>query len=238
MSTGSRIPRDIETFADYMEATDNRQLAIDPATTNPRFQNWTWTPAQSTDWTDFRDRSDALWALYENKAMRRTVNTENFYILIDEVVAYDQLHKLLDKITTAAMPPAVVDDFEIFNVVRGTPLADSTPTVSDVIPPQPHIHVKEVTHLSHLLEVTNPAHTGPGKGPGIKDIQVWRALVAGGAAEPDASAYTQIGDAERGRFTSTFEEGDKRKDAYYKARMKGTNGKYGLFCAAISETII
>jgi hypothetical protein len=166
------------------------------------------------------------------------VDTENFHILIDEVVAYDQEHKLLDKITTAAMPPAVVNDFEIFNVLRGTPLADSTPTNSDAIPPQPHVHIKEVTHLTHLLEVTNPEHTGLGRGPGIKDIQVWRAIVAGGSPEPDASAYTQIGDAERGRFTSTFEEGDKRKDAWYKARMKGTNGKYGLFCAAVSETII
>jgi hypothetical protein len=40
MSTGARIPRDIETFADYMESTDNYQLAIDPATTLPRFKNW------------------------------------------------------------------------------------------------------------------------------------------------------------------------------------------------------
>jgi hypothetical protein len=146
-SQGSRIPRDIETFADYMEATDNRQLATDPSTLAVRHLNWGWTPAHSGDWTDFRDRSDALWALYENKAMRRTVDTENFYILIDEVVAYDKEHKLLDKISIALMPPAVTEDFEIFNVVRGTPLADTTPTVSDVTPPQPHIHIKEITHM-------------------------------------------------------------------------------------------
>jgi hypothetical protein len=128
--------------------------------------------------------------------------------------------------------------FETFNVKRGTPLADTTPTDSSIIPGQPDIKIAEVKHLTHVLDVTNPAHSGFGKGPGIKDIQVWRALVAGGAPEPDASAYTQAGDAERGKFTSTFTDADKRKDAWYKARMHGTNGKYGEFCTAMMQTVI
>jgi hypothetical protein len=237
-SEGTRIPRDPAKFLAYMVNTDDWQLSIDPATSAPRFQNWGWTPAESTAWTDFRDRAVVLNTDYATVAKRSTDLLNKIKILLDEVVDYEQDNKLLDRMSVKKIPPAAVEDFEKFNVVRGTVLADTTATTSDATPPQPHVHIKEVTHLTHLLEVTNPDHDGPGRGPGIKEIQVWRALVAGGAPEPDASAYTQIGDAERGRFTSTFEEGDKRKDAYYKARMKGTNGKYGLFCAAVSETVI
>jgi hypothetical protein len=238
MKEKPRIAREIAKFFTYMQNTDNRQLEIDPSTTNPRWQNWGWNAAQSSDWTDFRDRSDALYILWSVEEMRRKDDTNNFNLLIDEVVAYDKEHKLLNKIANSAMPPTVLADFEIFNVVRGTPLEDTTPTVSNEIPGQPDFDIRDVQHLVHIVEVHNPENTGFGKGEGIRNIEVWRAVVPAGAVAPDANAYVYVGDASRGLFRSEFTGDQKRMDAYYKGRMVTTSGKRGAFCTPVSETVI
>jgi hypothetical protein len=234
----TRVPREIKEFYDYMQATDDRQIEIDPITTNPRFQNWNWTAAHSGAWTDFRDRSDALYDLWKVKALRRQDDTNNFNLLIEEVLAYDKLHKLLNKIADSTMPPTVLADFETFKVKRGTPLEDTTPTVSEEIPLEPNVDIRDVQHLVHIVEVRNPAHSGYGKGEGIGEMQVWRAVVTGGAPEPDANAYVYVGKAKRGLYRSEFSDTQKRMDAYYKARMESTAGKVGAFSNPVSETII
>jgi hypothetical protein len=238
MKEKPRIPREIKPFFTYMQNTDNRQLAIDPSTLAARHLGWGWTPAQSTDWTDFRDRSDALYAVWSVEGLRRKDDTNNYNLLIDEVVAYDKEHKLLNKIANSAMPPTVLADFETFNIKRDTPLEDSTPTVSSEIPGEPDFDIRDVQHLVHIIKVDNPESTGFGKGDGIRNIEVWRAIVPGGAVAPDANAYVYVGDASRGLFRSEFTGDQKRMDAYYKGRMVSTSGKRGAFCNPVSETVI
>ena len=79
---------------------------------------------------------------------------------------------------------------------------------------------------------------GLGKGKGIKDIQVYRALVAAGAPEPDADKYLYIGDSLRGYINSVFTDGQVRMDAWYKACLESTNRTKGPFCVAIKATVI
>ena len=68
----TRIPRKIKEFEDYINSTDDRQLAIDPATTQPYFKGYGWTAAESTDWTAFRTTSNALYAKWKYKETLRT----------------------------------------------------------------------------------------------------------------------------------------------------------------------
>jgi hypothetical protein len=131
-------------------------------------------------------------------------------------------------------------DWLIFNVKKGTALEDKTKTpAEDPGTKVPGLSISEVGHLYHVLTITNPdAPTSKAKPKGIKDIQVYRALVADGAPAPADSDYEYIGDASRGRFISEFDSADVKKIAWYKARYENTLGKTGNFCNPESETVI
>ncbi|MBI3500963.1 MAG: hypothetical protein HY063_04135 [Bacteroidetes bacterium] len=237
-SPGSRIPRDIAHFVPYMDDTDDYQQANDPNTSQPRFQNWNWSGGNSNDWHNFRTKADQLFLQYNNKKFRNSDVTEKLHKLIEKVVAYDQQEHLLDKIAATKIPPADIADFEHFHIKRGTIVADETPSrVADGMG-TPTVTIKKTEHLSHTLGIANAAHKTKGKGKHIKDVQVWRALVAASAPEPDDDAYKYIGDAKRGSFKSEFEQKDVRKDAWYKARYKNTQGKFGNFSESKMESVI
>jgi hypothetical protein len=234
----TRILRDIPGFADYIVKTDNRQLDIDPVTTNPRFQNWGWTPAESTAWTGFRTATDPLWAIYDSDTLRNKDAKEQINLIIKQAVAYDKEHKLLDKIGITPVPPATLLDFEIFRVIRGTPLADIVPTISDEDLGKPLVSIHKIDHLKHVLKITPEIDGSHGVVNRIKDMEVYRAIVAPDAPEPTPDKYEYMGDAKRRRFTSEFADGDFRKDVWYKARIEGTNGKKYTFSKPFRETIV
>jgi hypothetical protein len=237
MPDRSRIPRDIKRFAPYMQSTDKYQLTIDPSTMNPNYLRWKWTAAHSAAWSGFRQRADEYFAQYNTKAFRNDDVTKKLHLLRKEVAAYDKKHHLLNRISIYAGPSAPLTDFEIFRVKRGTPL-ERKQTHSHVDPPVPVVSVREIQHLTHRLRIANPAHSGRGRGDKIKYIQVWMAITEAGAKEPPASAYQYIGDADYGFYVSMLEQKHNRKDAWYKARMKTTRGKYGLFSRAVCAPII
>jgi hypothetical protein len=234
----TRISREVNSFADYMDITDDRQLEVNPITTNPRWQDWGWTLTESGQWTIFRTKCDALYNVYKQDAFRNDDVRNNLKQLIKDVVAYDKEHKLLDKISITPVPPAEIADFEKFNVKRGTPLADTTPTQSDVELGQPDIDIRTVKHLEHFLDVMPEDIGNPVVAGNIKNIEVWRAVVAAGTPEASPDQFTYVGDAKRRIFKSTFTDDQKRKDAHYKARIKGKNGKYYGFSKVVVETII
>jgi len=243
----SRIPRDITHFVQYMNDTDDWQLLTDPATGNPRWQNWGWTATDSGKWTAFRNKADTLFAKYSNKKFREADITEKLHLLIKDVVEYDHLEKLLDSIGATKMPPAVLDDYEHFRIKRGTVVADATPTrVADSMG-EPAIVLKKTLHLMHLLAISNPEHETKGRGKHIKEVQVWRAIVAAAivpvpvpreSSAPDDDAYRYVGEALRGTYKSEFSTADEGKTAWYKARYKNTQGKLGDFSPALSVKIM
>ncbi|MBI3501743.1 MAG: hypothetical protein HY063_08105 [Bacteroidetes bacterium] len=246
MAQTARIPRDIVHFVPYMDDTDTYQLSIDPSTGNPRWQNWGWTAADSAAWTGFRNKADTLFAKYNNKKFREGDVTEKLHLLITGVggvVEYDQKEKLLDSIAATPIPPADIADFEHFHVKKGTVIADATPTrVADGMG-EPAIVMKKTEHLSHTLGITNPAHKGKGKGKHIKEVQVWRAIMASAtatapAAIPTDDDYKYVGEAKRGSYKSEFATADVGKTCWHKARYKNTQGKFGDFCKAIDAPIV
>jgi len=234
----TRIPREINKFATYMGVTDDRQLETNPITTQPRWKDWGWVLTESGQWTLYRTTCDTLYNVYKQDAFRNDDVKNNLKQLIKDVVAYDKEHKLLDKISITSLPPAEMADFEIFNVKRGTPLADTTPSQSDVELGQPDIDIRSVKHLEHFLDVMPMDKGTRGVTNNIKNIEVWRAVVAAGTAEASPEQFTYVGDVKRKIFKSTFTDDQKRKDAHYKARIKGKNGKYYGFSKVVVETII
>jgi hypothetical protein len=234
----TRISREINKFATYMGVTDDRQLEIDPVTTNPRWQNWEWKLAESGQWTLFRTTCDGLYNVYKQDAFRNDDVKNQLKQLIKDVVAYDKEHKLLDKISITPVPPAEIADFEKFNIKRGTPLEDTTPTQSDVELGQPDITVKEIKNLEHFLKVLPMDRGSRPVANHIKSIEVWRAIVAGGTAEARPEQFTYVGDVKRNLFKSTFTDDQKRMDAHYKARIKGKNGKVYGFSSVVVKTIV
>src|SRR5438874_1719958 len=100
----TRIPRDILKIVGYMRITDDWQLSIDPATTNPRWQNWGWKAADSAAWTDFRTIGDGYWTTYETPETRDTDTKNRLVKLVRDIVKYDDDNRLLNKISDTPVP--------------------------------------------------------------------------------------------------------------------------------------
>ena len=240
MADGSRINRDIKGFVPYMNDTDDYQKATDPATGGFRYLNWGWSAAQSTQWTAYRTLADSLFGKYNNKNIRNTDTTNKLHKLIDDVVLYDQQNKLLDKIAAANMPPAILTDFEMFNVKRGTVLA-SPGSLRTVDPGMkaPLLTLKKTAHLLHQLHVANPDNPkSVAKPKGIKEIMFYRATAAQGAAAPADGAYTYIGDVKRGKYVANYTTTDVGTVAYYKVRYKTKSGVFGAFSLVLIVVIM
>ena len=236
MEQRTRIPRSIDAFVIFMNNTDDYQKAIDPKTGLARYLNWGWTDDESLEWTGFRENADTYYGQYSNKDQRNTDVTNNLYEVIDEVVAYDQEHHLLDKISITPLSPALLSDYETFHVKKGTPLASTSRTVKLPLPGigAPILTIKKTSHLLHQLHVTNPDKPkSVAKPKGIKEIQVYRATTALNATAPADSDYEYIGDIKRGSYISNFESTHVGMMAYYKVRYKSTTGVLGPFSIVI-----
>ncbi|MBI3502379.1 MAG: hypothetical protein HY063_11350 [Bacteroidetes bacterium] len=257
--SNSRIPTTIDLFHKYIIDTDDLQLSIDPNTNNPVYQNWGWTAAESAAWTAFRTKDNALYKKYSVKKLRNSDITEKLNLNRKDCLKYDHDkdtgHHLLDKIALSGS----VSDCETFKVKRGTVLQDATLTrVAEPGSKEAGIVVREIGHLFHKLAIVNiDKSKKKGREKGIKEIEIWRALVKPPAppanqnanqppqpmpvqnpnAEPDDSQYVHVGEAKRGLYLSTFESSDVGSTAWYKARMKNTRGEKGNFSKAVSAPV-
>jgi len=236
-----RIPRKIKEFDDYISATDDRQLAINPDTTEPYYKLYGWTDAESEAWTAFRTASNGLYGKYKNKKTDRTTQvTEDAGLNITACIKYDnhpvEGHFLLDNVAKNGS----TTDWLLFNVKRGTALQDTVGTPSaDIGTKEPQINITDIGHLFHKLTFTNPDAPGSKAKPdGIKDIQIYYALTPADAPEPALSAYQYHGDFTRGHAIINFTAAEVKKVAWYIARYESTKGEKGSFCIAVSATII
>ena len=132
------------------------------------------------------------------------------------------------------------EDWLIFNVKRGTALKDTVRTpAADTGTKKPQIDLTEIGHLFHKLTFTNPDASGSRAKPaGIKDIQVYYAVMPDDVTIPKDSDYQYWGDFKRGHAIINHPSGDVKKTAWYKARYETSTGEKGEFCVAVSGTII
>jgi hypothetical protein len=243
MAAGTRIPREPEKFAPYMDSTDNLQLSTDTATNQPFYKDWGWTQAQSAQWTAYRKQSDALFVVYSNKKLSNTENKEAIRILIDTVEKYDHDpimgNHLLDRIALSGS----VNDCTTFKVKRGTPLVLKTADKAGPLPGAliPVITVRENTEGEHKLAVRNPKTPKSRAIPkGMKFCKVYRYI--GTAAPTNISQYQFIVNAKRGLAISEFAalglNANVKLWAWYIARYESTKGVLGNASAALKVGIL
>ena len=252
-----RIPSAAAEFATYMDGADNLQLATGNPTTTKKWQNWGWTAAQSTQWTAYRNQSDALYLQWADKNHNNTDITDQMKVLIKAVKKFDNdpitgAH-LLDKIALNG----TLSDCATFKVKRGTALAavshQGSATARNVggvavgtgaSAEKPVLAITKYDVGEHQLSVTNPdtpkSHALPA---GIKFAKVYRFI---GTAAPTAiSQYVFVANASRGSALSSFADADLAPFAagtvlyaWYIARYESTKGVLGDACGAIRAQIL
>jgi hypothetical protein len=160
--------------------------------------------------------------------------------VIDNMVKFDQVHHLLDRIACTPMPPALNTDFNVFKIKKGTPLADVALTRA-ALPgiKAPNVTVKNVIPGAIQLHVTNPYKPKSVARPkGMKETEVWMAKVPLKSVAPADTAYVYVGEVKRGKYIGTFADTDIGFVAFFKARYKNTHGEHSPFSPPVSSTII
>ncbi|MGD0712207.1 MAG: hypothetical protein ABR968_13620 [Bacteroidales bacterium] len=240
MPDRSRIPRNTEGFVHYLDYTDEYQKDIDPATGNPRYENWGWTAFESAQWTQFRTDTDRLYAVWTDTKLRSDSISNELRLQIINTVSYDHEHHLLDRIAVSPMPPVSITDFNVFNIKKGTPLEDDAKTPASSPGMQaPSLFVRHVISGAIQLYVSNPDKPRSVAIPkGIKEIEVWQAEAPFKGDEPTSKDYTYVGGARYGKYIALFTGADTGNVAYFKARYKNSRGEHGPYSVVVSSLII
>ena len=165
--------------------------------------------------------------LYGNKKSQRTSEvTEDLKKIITDAVAYDKLHRLYNRI--ASNPEATTADCIAFNILQGTPLAESTHSrVPDPGTKTVVISIKKSGYLMHLLSVTTPNHKGVGKEDGVKEILIYKAIAPLATGIPALSLFQYIGDVSRGSIKVNHEDANQGMRAWYIGKVKNSRGEIG-----------
>jgi hypothetical protein len=231
----TRVPIQPADLAAYMDNTDNYQLEIVPPSTVANYVAWGWTATESAQWHAYRLAYDKAYLLIKD-----TENASKAEKLLNKAIhAYDNDkligHHLLDKVALAG----TIADCQLFLVKRGTALA-SNASLSRTISP---IKVEVITlhksqHLLSQLLVVLMGQKGRAKPKGIKEIMVFKAVTAQGAAAPALSAYLYVGDVKRGLITVQHAATDEGNKAWFIAYTKTTKGILGAPSVVFSVTIM
>ncbi len=224
----TRLGRTIKDFdADIKTTSDYIKILCPPPVGQTNGTRLGWTTEQVEQWIEYRRRWDALKPLYENKKSTRTTEViTNMNDIIKEAVAYDKKNKLYNQI--ASNPRAINADYIAFNIVSGTSMAEATHTRT----PEPGtkkvtIALKQSSYLMHELLVTSPAHKGRGKEEGVKEILIYKAIVAITEVAPALSTFQYIGDVSRGLIKVNHDETTQGMRAWYIGRVKNSRGEIG-----------
>jgi hypothetical protein len=237
MSTNStgRIPPEPDKFLAYMQSTDDRQLLDDPDNPgHPLYEKYTWSLAESGQWTLFRTQAETLFTQYNTEATVNTLIRDQMFGLIKQVNEYDHgletSHHLLDLVGIRGN----ITDWEIFRVKRSTVLSDDSPTrTTELGTLKPVTALRSSAPGEHTLTVNNPdtpdSHALPDN---VTFAEVYRYIGTADTPPKSLRDFEQIGVAKRGLFTSTFKDQtfDKTKKyfAWYIARYQARDGELGL----------
>jgi Fe-S-cluster formation regulator IscX/YfhJ len=228
-----------------MQLTDNYQLTIDPD--NPPhklYEKFTWTIAESTQWTDFRTQADALFSQYDSDLTVNTTIRNKMHTLIRQTNEYDHDrdtgHHLLDKVALHGN----IDDCNIFKVKRLTSLADDTRTpTGDLGMLKPKVTIRDNNAGEHELEVTNPDTPDSSALPdGVSHALVFRCVKEAGVTPASIEDYYLVGTAKRGLFLYTFSDMTfdpaKKYFIWYIARYISKTGQIGEPSTAVKGMVI
>ena len=245
--SAERIPTSPNEFPGYMDVTDNLQLSIDPGTGQAVYKNWGWTPADSTQWTNYRIAGDKLFLKLSDKKKSSTDTKDQMKILITTVKKYDHDpitgHHLLDKIAISGTS----SDAETFRVKRGTALAAmgmataKTKGSSTAVTEIPALSIKRNSEGEHILNAVNPeTPKSKAKPKGIKFLKVYRYI---GTKAPIAlSQYQFVANAKRGIAKSEFAgiglDANTKLWAWYIGRYESNKGVLGSASPAIKVGIL
>jgi hypothetical protein len=241
MPDRSRISTKPDKFSGYMRRTNLLQLSAGIAPANYKWENWSWRPEESQQWSIFAQQSEKLFAQYSNPDLTGTAVIKKMHTLIKEVRAYDNDkvngHHLLSKVAFNG----TLSDCLTFNVKLGTPLAaDAHHLGDDIRIPGIILSLRNVTPGLHTLGVrcadTPKSRSLP---KGMRIAKVFRFI----GTEPPRSLkqFTYIGPAQRGLFYSKIEEVPDSKVvtyAWYYAYYERTSGAHGVPSAIVNAQVI
>jgi len=235
----TRIPRTIKGFDPHIRAVVAYLLLFTEGSlimTNA--ERLGFTAEELAQLQLFLDEWVALMIKYGSKKTTRTTDVKDqLFQIIKNYIANDKKLHLYEGI--AINPNANNTDFETFNIKQGTPLAKTSDTpAADPGTNEEVIVISKIGNLYHELLVTSADKKGRGKGKGVKDIMIYKAVTLTTAGAPALSAYIYVGDTDRGFITVIHDESEIGKTAWYIARIKNTRGVIGVPSAAVSAAII
>ena len=234
-----RISRGITGFNTDITSTYNYLIKECPPPVG--YLNWQrlgWSADEMAQWQDFKQRWDPLYELFINKKVTRTTQIkDDLLLIIKETRAYDHSHNLYNLISVN--PNATVTDFELFHILLNTSLALTSHRIAtDPGTKRVSIVLNKIGHLFHQLLVTSPDRKGRGKGEGVKDILVYKAITGINEVAPDFELFHYAGDVSRGLITITHKEENIGQKAWYIACIRNSRGKLGVQSFPVGFIII
>ena len=130
--------------------------------------------------------------------------------------------------------PAVTNDDR---VALGLTVSDTTRTRVPVPNRAPKETIDKIDHLFHKLRITDPENPTSRKKPeGVARINVYR-YIGDQSATPRLPDFQLIASSTKFLYTSSFEDTDVGKKAWYIVQYENTRGERGPLSASISATI-
>ena len=235
----TRIPRKEKGFDPHIRAVVAYLLQFSPgSTTITNAVRLGFTDAELAQLQLFLTDWEALMVLYGNKKVTRSTDViEQMSQLIKSYIAYDNLQHLYKRVEIS--PHANNTDFVTFNITGGTPIAKTSDSrATDPGTDEEVIVVVKIGNLYHELLVTKAGTKGRGKGKGVKDIMVYKAVTLITEGAPAITLYQYVGDTNRGFITVTNDVSEIGKMAWYIARVKNTRGVIGVASKPVSAPVI
>jgi len=240
MSGGAtRIPRKAKGFDPHIRAVVAYLLQFSQgSTTLTNAIRLGFTVPELAQLQSFLDEWEALMALYNNKKVTRSTDViEQKAQLIKKYIAFDNLQHLYKRVEIS--PNANNTDFVTFNIKGGTPIAKTSDTrATDPGTDEEVIVVVKIGNLFHELLVTSAGKKVRGKGKGVKEIMVYKAVTLITEGAPAINVYQYVGDTNRGFVTVTHNVSEIGKMAWYIARIKNTRGVIGVASKPVCVPII
>jgi len=230
MAAKPRIPKNPSEFNEYMNNTDKLQLTTSGTPPVANYVRYGWKPEESTEWTNFREQSNLLYAPFEDSDDVSKLDRLKMTNHIAKTRKYDndksEGHHLLDKVALNG----TVDDCGVFNVVRGTSKAHTPVHHTD----DPTVFIPELSFGGfalgqHVIIAVNSENQNRKLPDGMAFVQIFRCISA--TPPTKLSQYEPVGTTKRGIFRSNFPDIVPAKDevltAYYYGRYLSKKGLLG-----------